>query len=52
MTPLRLERHLLGDRPHESDELAGDGGDGDVGVFAVRDVTGTLAKAYLGLPRY
>ena len=47
----RRDGHLLGDGPHEGEELAGDRGDRDVGVLAAG---GKPAKAFaqtqLGLP--
>ena len=45
------DRHLLGDRPHERDEFARDGGDGDVRMLAARDEpTESLAQSDLRLP--
>jgi len=43
--------YLPGDGPHKGRELAGDGGDGNIGVFATRDETAeSLAETHLGLP--
>src|SRR3989442_14414379 len=47
----RGEGDLLGDGPHEGGELAGDGGDDDVGLLALRDRTAEApAESDLGLP--
>ncbi len=51
MLRLRGDRHLLGDRPHEGEHLARDGGDDDVGVLAAGDQPAVaLAQPHLRLP--
>src|SRR5213593_692956 len=47
----RGDRDLPGDGPHEGGELAGDGGDDDVGMLAAGDEAAeALAEPDLGLP--
>src|SRR5712691_808318 len=47
----RGDGDLLGDGPHEGGELAGDGGDADVGMLAACDETAeAFAETDLGLP--
>ena len=46
-----MDRHRLGDRPHERDQFARDRRDGHVRVFAARDeATEALAPSDLGFP--
>jgi hypothetical protein len=46
-----VDGNLTGNGPHERDELAGDGGDGDVGVLAAMgEVSESLAETNLRLP--
>jgi hypothetical protein len=48
---LRCHHHLLGDRPHEADELTGDGHDDLVGMFpACYQASVAFAQPHLRLP--